>query len=106
MVPVLRVADGFTARVVAARLGSEGVMTQLRGGGIDSPYPMGDVEVLVPAEDLDLARELLLADEVESSFEPYELLAPPRRRWPVVAGVLVAAALVIGDVVVLLRRGG
>ena len=102
MVPVLRVADAFTARVVAARLGSEGVVTQLRGG-IDSPYPMGDVEVLVPAEDLDLARELLLADEVEDSFEPYEVLPPPRRRWPVVAAVVAAAALVIGDLVVVIR---
>src|SRR5688500_14086027 len=102
MVPVLRVSDVFTARVVAARLGSEGVVTQLRCG-IDTPYPMGDVEVLVPAEDLDLARELLLADEVESSCESYEVLRPPRRRWPVVAAVVAAAALVVGDLVVLVR---
>jgi hypothetical protein len=68
MVPVVRVADGFHARVIAARLGSEGIVTQLRGG-IDSPYPMGAVEVLVGEDDLEDATELLLADEVEAAFD-------------------------------------
>lgn len=68
MVPVAKVANGFHARVLVARLGSEGILTQLRGG-VDGPYPMGAVEVLVEAPDADLARELLLADEVESAFE-------------------------------------
>jgi hypothetical protein len=69
MVTVARVASGFHARVLAARLGSEGVVTQLRGGGVDGPYPMGAVEVLVDEPDLELARELLLVDEVESAFD-------------------------------------
>jgi hypothetical protein len=69
MVPVAKVADAFHARVLAARLGSEGVVTQLRGGGVDGPYPVGNVEVLVSVADLDLAKELLLADEVESVFD-------------------------------------
>ncbi len=69
MVPVARVAGAFHAQVLAARLGSEGVVTQLRGGGVDGPYPVGDVEVLVSVEDLDLARGLLLADEVESACD-------------------------------------
>ena len=68
VVPLIRVPDAFHARVLVARLGSEGIVTQLRGG-IDSPYPMGDVEVLVDEQDLDLARELLLADEVEAAFD-------------------------------------
>ena len=68
MVPVLRANGTFHARVVAARLGSEGIVTQFRGN-VDGPYPMGAVEVLVTADDLDAARELLLADEVESSFD-------------------------------------
>lgn len=66
LVPVLRVRDAFHARVVVARLGSEGILAQLRGG--DGPYPMGMVEVLVLADELADAQELLLADEVESSF--------------------------------------
>ncbi len=68
MVPVLRADGTFHARVVAARLGSEGIVTQLRGN-VDGPYPMGSVEVLVTEDDLESARELLLADEVESSFD-------------------------------------
>src|SRR3954462_3828311 len=51
MVPVLRAEGTFHARVVAARLGSEGIVTQLRGN-VDGPYPMGSVEVLVTPDDL------------------------------------------------------
>ena len=107
-VAIVRVGDGFSARVIAARLGSEGIVTQLRGG-IDTPYPMGDVEVLVAEEDLEVARELLLADEVESAFvssgdEDVPRIRRRRRLHPVVA-LAVAAALVAADVaVVVLRR--
>ena len=69
MVPVARVAGAFHAQVLVARLGSDGIVTQLRGGGVDGPYPMGHVEVLVSADDLTAASELLLADEVESAFD-------------------------------------
>ena len=68
-VPAIRVPDAFHARVIAARLGSEGIVTQFRGGGVDGPYPMGAVEVLVSADQLAVAQEILLADEVESAFE-------------------------------------
>jgi hypothetical protein len=68
MVPVVKVSHGFEARVVAARLGSEGIVTQFRGA-VEGPYPVGDVEVLVAEADLEVAREILLADEVEASFE-------------------------------------
>ncbi|MGH9247490.1 MAG: putative signal transducing protein, partial [Acidimicrobiales bacterium] len=60
MVGLTTVGNGFHARVIAARLGSEGIVTQLRGS-VDGPYPMGDVEVMVSAEDLAAAREILLA---------------------------------------------
>jgi hypothetical protein len=66
MVTLLRVRDAFHARVVVARLGSEGIVAQLRGA--DGPYPMGVVEVLVLADELEAAQALLLADEVESAF--------------------------------------
>jgi len=69
MVPVRKVSDQFEARVLAARLGSVGIVAQLRGGGIDGPYPMGAIEVLVSEDDLDTAREVLLADDVESAFD-------------------------------------
>ena len=104
-VAIVRVSDGFEARVIAARLGSEGIVTRLRGG-IDTPYPMGDVEVLVAEEDLEVARELLLAAEVESAFASSAApVAPRRRRLHPVVALAVAAALVAADVaVVVLRR--
>jgi hypothetical protein len=101
MVPVMRVTDAFHARVIAARLGSEGIVTQLRGG-IDSPYPMGAVEVLVGEDDLEDAKELLLVDEVEAAFhddddlddEPHVV----RRRIGVWVAVAMAGLLVLADV--------
>ena len=68
MVHLLTVGGAFQAKVVAARLGSVGIVTSLRGG-VDGPYPMGDVQVLVDESDLDLARQLLLADQVEEVYE-------------------------------------
>ncbi len=67
MLHLVTVAGAFQGRVIAARLGSEGIVTSLRGA-LDGPYPFGDVLVFVDAEDIDLARQLLLADEVEEAF--------------------------------------
>jgi hypothetical protein len=60
MVPVALAASGFEAKVLAARLGADGVVWELRGD-VDSVYPVGGIEVLVPREELDQARELLAA---------------------------------------------
>ena len=96
MVHLVSVGTSFHARVIAARLGSDGILTELRGA-VDGPYPgMGEVGVYVGADEVAVARELLLADEVESAFEgepeadPYRL--PVVAAWAaVVAAVLVAA---------------
>ena len=68
MVHVRTVPTTFHARVIAARLGAEGIPTQLRGnvGGL---YPIGDVSVWVAEADAEVASELLLADEIESAFD-------------------------------------
>ena len=109
MVPVVRVTDAFHARVIAARLGSEGIVTQLRGG-VDSPYPMGAVEVLVGEDDLADARELLLVDEVESSFpeddEPEWEPHVSRRRVAVWVAIALAGLLVLGDILTVAGRWG
>ncbi len=69
MVHLVSVHDEFHARVIAARLGSDGILTELRGA-LDGPYPtLGEVRVYVEEEALPAARELLLADEVESAFD-------------------------------------
>ncbi len=76
MVP-LASGNQFEAQLLAARLGAEGVVWQMRGAC--SVYPFGTVDVLVDADDLERARELLLVDEVEAVFDP-ERAPPPRRR--------------------------
>lgn len=70
MVRLTSVAGSFPARVLAARLRSEGVRSELQGttGG---PYPLpGVVDVLVPADQLLHAREILLADVIDALFAP------------------------------------
>ena len=101
MVPVLRATDGFHANVVAARLGSEGIVTQLRGP--DPMYPLGAVDVLVGEDDLAEARELLFADDVESAFDDDLEVVRRRRVAPWVAGAL-AGLLVVADVIAVACR--
>jgi hypothetical protein len=60
MVPLIRVGSAFEAKVLAARLGSEGILFELRGN-LDGVYPVGDVTVLVPEGELIEAQELLAA---------------------------------------------
>ena len=61
MVRLTTCADGFEARLLAARLGSEGIVWSLRGGH-DGPLALGTVDVLVDADDYSEARELLEAE--------------------------------------------
>jgi len=58
MVPLTTAANPFAARVLAAHLGAEGIVWELRGN-VDGPYPVGPVEVLVAADDLAVAREVV-----------------------------------------------
>jgi hypothetical protein len=69
MVLVRKVTDQFEAKVVAARLSSAGFLVELRGRGTSSLYPWGPIEIWVEEDGEESARELLLADEVESSFD-------------------------------------
>lgn len=68
LVHVRTVPTTFHARVIAARLGAEGIPTQLQGN-VSGLYPIGNVSVWVTEEDADMATELLLADEIESAFD-------------------------------------
>lgn len=83
MVHLRTVSDPWHARVLAARLGAEGIVTELRGN-VSGPYPFGPAHVLVEAGQAGLAAQLLLADEVEAAFVPRggtgEDGALPRRR--------------------------
>jgi len=101
MVRLATVRTTFHARVIAARLGADGIVTDLRGN-VDGIYPMGDVHVFVSEEDLPPAQELLMADEVESAFDDEGNdvdLSTPRELWVLlVAMVLVAAILLARSV--------
>jgi hypothetical protein len=98
MVRLVTVNSSFHARVIAARVGAEGIVTELRGN-LDGPYPMGDVHVYVPEEDLPSASELLMADEVESAFDDDDDVAesgPPVELWLVLGSILALAAVLFG----------
>jgi hypothetical protein len=70
MVRLATVPDPFSARVLAARLGAEGLLWELRGG--DGPYPIGPVHVFVPERDLRAAQEVLAAaEELPPDSEPW-----------------------------------
>jgi hypothetical protein len=97
MVRLATVRSTFHARVIAARLGAEGMVTELRGN-VDGIYPVGDVHVFVTEEDLEAAQELLMADEVESAFDEgcdhsTRLPAPPT--WVYLAALLLLATLAL-----------
>ena len=68
MVHLRTVSGVFHARVIAARLGADGILTELRGA-IGGPYPFGGVSIWVAREDQAAASELLMADEVEAAFD-------------------------------------
>jgi hypothetical protein len=96
MVRLATVHTTFHARVIAARLGAEGMVIELRGN-VDGIYPTGNVEVFVAEQDLEAARELMLADEVESAFDDGIdhgwLPAPAPWIYFVAVGLLAALAL-------------
>jgi hypothetical protein len=94
LVPLVKVDDAFAARVLVARLGSEGIVTSLQGG-VDGPYPVGPVTVLVAESDLALAREVMLVEEVESSFGPDRELSEEEEAWPATSGPAWALVFVL-----------
>lgn len=95
MVRLTTVGSSFHARVIAARLGSEGIVTDLRGN-VDGLYPVGVVYVYVDREDLLEAQEILMVDDVESAFDEPEdgpELGTPKELWLVLGAVLGIAAV-------------
>jgi hypothetical protein len=106
MVPLTTAANPFAARVLAAHLGAEGIVWELRGN-VDGPYPVGPVTILVSQEDLTLAREVLAAPAaVDPDADPVAGDGAAdrhttRRLWLLVGGVLLVAAVLLGRLLVL-----
>jgi hypothetical protein len=104
MVPLTTAANPLAARILAAHLGAEGIVWQLRGN-VDGPYPVGPVEVLVPADDLELARAVVASadiDPVAADDEPgmnvsggAEAEVAHRRGRPVRMLILVVGLLLV-----------
>jgi hypothetical protein len=79
MAPLTWVAGAFRAQVIAARLKSEGIDARLVGA-VANTYgltvgDMARVDVYVPEDQLDDAKYVLLADEVDAT------LAAPTEWW-------------------------
>jgi hypothetical protein len=83
LVPLVTLSDAFAARILVARLGSEGILCQLRGG-MDGPYPLGPVVVLVESDRLDEATQLIAYDD-EIGPPAREVLPSPVPSWAVLA---------------------
>jgi hypothetical protein len=100
MTRLTSVYGSFGARVVAARLESEGFDVELRGA-LDGPYAvtvgeLARVDVFVPSEQADEASFVLLIDEVDEMDDLLDDDRPPipsRRfpRWCVGVAVLMLA---------------
>lgn len=114
MVPLTTTANGFAARVLAAHLGAEGIVWELRGG-LDGPYPVGPVEVLVAEDDLVLARQVVaehplleVADGGGHAVPGAEAAAgrAPRELWVVLGAVLGAAAVLLGRLLMVVVQAG
>ena len=67
MVRLMTAANAMEARIIAARLGSEGIVWDFRGS-VDGPLAIGPVDVLVDEDGFEAAREILMVDDVESSL--------------------------------------
>jgi hypothetical protein len=107
MVLLTTVGSVFEARLLAARLGSEGVIWELRGA--DALYPVGPIHVLVAESDADTARAVALAQpDVGGLGTPADArtasggwapsaapidLRTPLGLWLVLAAILAVAAV-------------
>jgi hypothetical protein len=107
MVRLTTVGDPIEARIIAARLGSEGVLWELRGG-IDGPYPMGPFHVYVAEPDLETAHEVLTPaddrhEDVDPDLDPYgagdaDDGRAPLALWLIVLAIVAMAAFGIARV--------
>ncbi len=97
MVHLVSVHDQFHARVITARLGSDGIPIEVRPP-LGGPYPLlGEVHLYVGENDIQLARDLLRADEDDAGPPPDDVEGAAPLRRP-----LLGQAVMLGLTVVLL----
>ena len=100
MVPLTTAANPFAARVLAAHLGAEGIVWELRGN-VDGPYPVGPVEVLVAEDDLAVARQVVREQDVEPVAGVADAGRAPRELWVLLVVILAVAVVLLGRLLVL-----
>jgi hypothetical protein len=101
MVPLTTAANPVAARIIAAHLGAEGIVWELRGN-VDGPYPVGPVEVLVAEEDLDVARQVVVEQDPDGEPPAHDQLGrAPRELWVLLAIVLITALILLGRLLTL-----
>lgn len=95
MVRVATASGPFEAKLLAARLGADGIVWELRGG-VDGIYPMGPIDVLVAADDADVARVLLAPSDGPEALadEDRDHRAGGRRLRPLLLLAVVLLSLV------------
>jgi Putative prokaryotic signal transducing protein len=96
------VGGSFSAHVLNARLHSEGIDAELRGS-VDGPYALtvgdlGRVDVYVPADQMDDARLVVLAAEVDAALAAPREWSGSARTWGPWARAIAAAALIAAAV--------
>ena len=97
----------FSAHVLAARLHSEGIDVELRGA-VDSPYgltvgDMARVDLYVPEDQVDDARLVLLASEIDDAMDLPDEHDPDRRAVPSWVWVMAVIVLVVAVAAPVLR---
>jgi hypothetical protein len=113
MVVVACVSNRFEADLLAAKLGAHGVVWQIRSRElVPTTHPIGWLEVLVPADERELADEVLAEDALPIVLDdgttadeplPHPGLSPAMRTLRVALGLAlavplgVAAVLWVGD---------
>ena len=107
MAPLTWVAGAFRAQVLAARLRSEGIDAQLQGA-LSSTYgltvgDMARVDLYVPEDQVDDARLVLLASEIDDAMDLPEARDSERRPVPSWVWVMAVIVLVIAVAAPVLR---
>jgi hypothetical protein len=99
MVPLTEVPTEFAGRVIVAKLGSAGILAELRGVSRVYPSLLGQPLVWVEASEFDDARELIVTDafpSFEASPDPPVSVASWTRTVLVVVAVVVLVSFVYG----------
>jgi len=95
MVPLTGADNEFEARVLVAKLGSAGILAEVRG--VCSPYPvLGTAEVWVEEDEFHDARELITADLDDAFAAQPGPAFSDTRRW-LRAALVAVSVLLLGS---------